>query len=79
MLCGLCQRWEKTANECHHVFHLCWFPLRNALNSTDDRNIYCVECMNKNREIMEKSKRAITVDETDEKELFRDEGNKEIK
>jgi len=22
---------------------------------TDDRNIYCVECINKNREIMEKT------------------------
>ncbi len=27
---------------------------------TDDRNIYCVECINKNREIMKKSEGAIT-------------------
>jgi hypothetical protein len=46
---------------------------------TDDRNIYCVECINKNREIMEKLERAITADDTDEGELFCDECNKEIK
>ena len=27
---------------------------------TDDRNIYCIECINKNREIMEKIEKAIT-------------------
>jgi hypothetical protein len=46
---------------------------------TDDRNIYCVECINKNREIMEKIERAITIDDTDEGELFCDECKKEIK
>jgi hypothetical protein len=46
---------------------------------TDDRNIYCVECINKNREVMEKIERAITADDTDEGELFCDECNKEIK
>ena len=46
---------------------------------TDDRNIYCVECINKNREIMEKIERAITTGDTDEGELFCDECNKEIK
>ncbi len=45
----------------------------------DDRNIYCVECINKNREIMEKIERAITSDETEEGELFCDGCNKEIK
>ncbi len=46
---------------------------------TDDRNIYCVECINKNRKIMEKIDRAITAEETDEGELFCDECGKEIK
>ena len=46
---------------------------------TDDRNIYCVECINKNREMMEKIERAITIDDTDEGELFCDECKKEIK
>jgi len=46
---------------------------------TDDRNIYCVECINKNREIMEKIEKAITVDHPDEGELFCDGCHKEIK
>ncbi len=46
---------------------------------TDDRNIYCVECINKNREIMERIEKAITADDTEEGELFCDECNKEIK
>jgi hypothetical protein len=46
---------------------------------TDDRNIYCVECINKNREIMEKIERAITTGDTEEGELFCDECSKEIK
>jgi hypothetical protein len=37
---------------------------------TGDRNIYCVECINKNREIIKKIERAITTDDTDEGELF---------
>ncbi len=39
---------------------------------TDDRNIYCVECISNNREIMEKIDRAITADEAEEGELFCD-------
>jgi hypothetical protein len=46
---------------------------------SDDRNIYCVECINNNREIMGKIERAITTDETDEGELFCDGCNKELK
>ena len=47
---------------------------------TDDRNIYCVECIYKNRgEIMDKIEKAITADDTEEGELFYDECNKEIK
>jgi len=46
---------------------------------TDDRNIYCVECINNNREMMEKIEKAITADDTDEGELFCDGCNKEIK
>jgi hypothetical protein len=38
-----------------------------------------VECINKNREIMEKIERAITTDDTDEGELFCNECKKEIK
>jgi len=45
---------------------------------TDDRNIYCVECINKNSEIMEKIERAITTDEADEGELFCDDCKKVI-
>ncbi len=46
---------------------------------TDDRNIYCVECINENRDIMEKIEKAITTDDTDEGELFCYRCNKEIK
>ncbi len=46
---------------------------------TDDRNIYCVECINKNGEIMEKIDRAITGGEAEEGELFCDGCKKEIK
>ncbi len=47
---------------------------------TDERNIYCVECVNANREIMERIDRAITADEAEEEgELFCDECKKEIK
>ena len=46
---------------------------------TDDRNIYCVECISKNNEIMKKIEKAITADDTEEGELFCDECNKEIK
>ncbi len=46
---------------------------------TDDRNIYCIECINKNREVMERIEKAITADDTEKGELFCDECNKEIK
>ena len=46
---------------------------------TDDRNIYCVECINKDNEIMKKIEKAITADDTEEGDLFCDECNKEIK
>ena len=46
---------------------------------TDDRNIYCVECINKNREMMDKIEKAITADDTDEGELFCDGCNRELK
>ena len=46
---------------------------------TDDRNIYCVECINKNREIMEKIERAITAEDIEEGELFCDDCKKEIR
>ncbi len=46
---------------------------------TDERNIYCVECINANREIMEKIDRAITADEAEEGELFCNECKKELK
>ena len=46
---------------------------------TGDRNIYCVECINKDNEIMKKIEKAITTDDTEEGELFCDECNKEIK
>jgi len=47
---------------------------------TDDRNIYCTECILKNQELMkEKIEKAITADDTEEGELFCDECNKEIK
>jgi len=46
---------------------------------TVDRTIYCVECIYKNREIMDKIEKAITTDDTEEGELFCDECNREIK
>ncbi len=46
---------------------------------TDDRNIYYVECIYKNREIMDKIEKAITADGTEQGELFCDQCNKEIK
>ena len=47
---------------------------------TDDRSIYCVDCILKNQEnIKKKIEGAITADDTDEGELFCDECNKEIK
>jgi hypothetical protein len=47
---------------------------------TDDRSIYCVDCILKNQEtIKKKIERAITPDNIEEGELFCDECNKEIK
>ena len=46
---------------------------------TDDRNIYCVESINKDSEMMRKIEKAITANDTEEGELFCDECNKEIK
>ena len=47
---------------------------------TDDRSIYCVDCILKIQETMkEKIEKAITADDTDEGELFCDESSKEIK
>jgi len=38
---------------------------------TDDRNIYCTDCILKNQEMMNKKiEKAITADDTDEEELF---------
>jgi hypothetical protein len=47
---------------------------------TEDRNIYCVDCILKTQEMMKKKiEKAITADDTEEGELFCDECNKEIK
>ena len=47
---------------------------------TGDRNIYCVDCILKNQEMMKKKiERAITAEDTEEGELFCDGCNKEIK
>jgi len=47
---------------------------------TDDRNIYCVECILKNQETMKKKiERAISADDTEEGELLCDGCKKEIK
>ncbi len=46
---------------------------------TDERNIYCVECINKDSEMMRKIEKAITANDTEEGEFFCDECNKEIK
>jgi len=39
---------------------------------TEDRNIYCVECINKDREIMEKIDKAITAEDAEESLYFCD-------
>ncbi len=47
---------------------------------TDDRSIYCVDCILKNQEAMKnKIERAITTNDTEDGELFCDGCNKEIK
>ena len=46
---------------------------------TDDGNIYCVECINKDREIMEKIEKAITAKDSEENLYFCDLCEKGIK
>ena len=46
---------------------------------TEDRNIYCVECINKDREIMEKIDKAITAEDAEESLYFCDGCETEIK
>ena len=47
---------------------------------TDDRNIYCTDCILKNQEMMNKKiEKAITADDTGEGLIFCDECKKEIK
>jgi len=46
---------------------------------TDDGNIYCVECMNKDSEIMKKIEKAITEEDSEEGLYFCEGCEKEIK
>jgi hypothetical protein len=47
---------------------------------TDDRDIYCMDCILKNQGMIKKKiEKAITADDTEEGELFCDECKKEIK
>jgi hypothetical protein len=46
---------------------------------TDDRNIYCVECINKESEIMKKIDQAITAEDSGKAVYFCDGCEKEIK
>jgi hypothetical protein len=46
---------------------------------TEDGNIYCLECINKNREIMEKIEKAITGGDSEESLYFCEGCEKEIK
>jgi len=45
---------------------------------TEDRHIYCVECINKDREIMEKLEKAITAEDSEENLYFCDLCEKKI-
>ncbi|MGA2317831.1 MAG: hypothetical protein ABSG71_15830 [Thermodesulfobacteriota bacterium] len=45
----------------------------------EDGNIYCVECINKNREIMEKIEKAITAEDSEESLYFCEGCEKQIK
>jgi hypothetical protein len=47
--------------------------------STEDEHIYCVECINKDREIMEKIEKAITAENSEESLYFCDLCEKQIK
>jgi hypothetical protein len=46
---------------------------------TEDGDIYCVECINKNSEMMKKIERAITAEDLEEDLYFCDECKKKIK
>ena len=46
---------------------------------TDDRNIYCVECINKNIGIMKRIDQAITAEDSEEGLYFCSECEKKIK
>jgi len=46
---------------------------------TDDRNIYCVECINKDSEMMKKIERAITAEDSEDSLYFCEGCKKEIK
>ena len=46
---------------------------------TDDGNIYCVECINKDNEIMKKIEKAITEEDSEEGLYFCEGCEKEIK
>jgi hypothetical protein len=46
---------------------------------TDDRNIYCVECINKDSEMMKKIEKAITAEDSEEGLYFCEGCKKEIK
>ncbi len=46
---------------------------------TDDRNIYCVECINKDSEMMKKIEQAITAEDSEESLCFCEGCKKEIK
>ena len=46
---------------------------------TDDRNIYCVECINKDSEMMKKIEQAITAEDSEESLYFCEGCKKEIK
>ena len=47
--------------------------------TTEDGNIYCVECINKDSEIMKKIDQAITAGDSEEAVYFCEECEKEIK
>jgi len=47
--------------------------------TTEDGNIYCVECINKDSEIMKKIEQAITADDSEEGLYFCEGCEKEIK
>jgi hypothetical protein len=46
---------------------------------TDDRNIYCVECINKDSEMMKKIEQAITAEDSEESLYFCEGCEKQIK